>query len=817
MHSSLEEGRRPLADGAGADGRSLQVEAARRALTRRRVVVFFLLAADMVYTPLVLLAPFSFSISEWWASQIQRWSLGSSAADWIAFSLARDVALGVLAFRSSRGTRGARRLAIGSLLYGMLRLSLMEPQGQTTAQMVLRLLPSAVLAAAAHFLSAASQRVFEGAGGGGTPASAAGAASGGGDAADVQYSSKLSKLQTLVLLRPYFWPSTGEPTEVLINRLRAGCTWGCVTLSKLFNLVSPLFLARATNEVTKQINAGHHPLTSGIALNLIAYAGLIFLSKTLKEAQSLVYIKVQQAAYIEIADETFAHLHSLSLDWHLRKKMGNVIRSMDRGIDAAQKTMQYVFLNLLPTLLEAFAIILIFIFHYENLRLAIFVFVNLVMYIYATVKLTLWRKQFRTAATKSDNEIHDRLTDSMVNYETVKYFTAEDYERQMYRKAVVSNQVASMATQASLSFLNILQQGIVNFVLAGSMCIVAIKLLREGGQLGDFVAVNVYIINVFTPLNFLGTIYNMLVNAVVDMHNFGQLRAETSEVRDAPDARALDLAPRPGAPMVEFRDVSFGYATQPQERSIRCVSFETPRGGSTALVGPTGAGKTTVTRLLFRFYDATSGEVLLNGQDVRSVTQKSVRAAIGMVPQDVVMFNASIAHNIGYGRVGHCTQEQIEEAADRAQLSKFILQQDKGYETVVGERGLKLSGGEKQRLAIARCLVKNPPVVVLDEATSALDSETEQRVQQALEELSDARTVIAIAHRLSTIRHSGEVLVLEAGQVVERGQHAELVAREGSRYASMWQRQAAGIMDEGAAPPARDGAGVLGNASFSGL
>jgi len=582
-------------------------------------------------------------------------------------------------------------------------------------------------------------------------------------------------------------------------------------LSKLFNLVSPLFLARATNEVTVQLSAKSPSLTTGIALNLIAYAGLIFLSKTLKEAQSLVYIKVQQAAYIEIADETFAHLHNLSLDWHLRKKMGNVIRSMDRGIDAAQKTMQYVFLNLLPTLMEAFAIILIFIFHYENMRLAMFVLVNLILYIYATVKVTLWRKQFRTAATKSDNEIHDRLTDSMVNYETVKYFTAEDYERRMYRNAVVSNQVASMATQASLSFLNILQQFIVNFVLAGAMGIVALKLLREGGQLGDFVAVNVYIINVFTPLNFLGTIYNMLVNAVVDMHNFGQLRAETSEVRDAPDARVLDLAPRPNAPMVEFRDVSFGYSSQPQERSIRCVSFQTPRGGSTALVGPTGAGKTTITRLLFRFYDAVSGEVLLNGQDVRGLTQRSVRAAIGMVPQDVVMFNASVAHNIGYGRVGHCTQAEIEEAADRAQLSQFILQQEKGYETIVGERGLKLSGGEKQRLAIARCLVKNPPVVVLDEATSALDSETEQRVQQALEELSDARTVIAIAHRLSTIRNSGEVLVLEAGQVVERGQHSELLAREGSRYASMWQRQAAGIMDDGPAAP-RGGAGVLDGA-----
>jgi len=334
------------------------------------------------------------------------------------------------------------------------------------------------------------------------------------------------------------------------------------------------------------------------------------------------------------------------------------------------------------------------------------------------------------------------------------------------------------------------------------MILATLRLLQSPrGNLGEFVAVNAYILQTFAPLSFLGTIYNMVVNALVDMHSFGQLLAEAPDVCDETGAGALDLVPRPGTPMVEFKNIFFSYRRQPQERSIKDISFCTPRGGTTALVGTTGAGKTTITRLLFRFYDPVSGQVLINGQDSRSVTQTSLRQAIGFVPQDVVMFNSSIKHNIKYGRIQSASEADVEDSAKKAQLSDFVDQQADRYETVVGERGLKLSGGEKQRLAIARCLMKNPPIVVLDEATSALDSQTEQRIQQALDVLSSSRTVIAIAHRLSTIRDFDELLVLENGQIIERGKHDDLVALQGSKYAQMWEQQAKGGFDSAAASP----------------
>ncbi|CAE8652573.1 unnamed protein product, partial [Polarella glacialis] len=384
--------------------------------------------------------------------------------------------------------------------------------------------------------------------------------------------------------------------------------------------------AAATNAIAKAINSGKHEITRDIWLPLVWYSLLTFLSKALKEAQSLIYIKVQQAAYIEIADTTFAHLHSLSLDWHLKKKLGNVVRSMDRGIAAAQQTMQYVFLYLVPTLVEAFAVVLIFVFHFENLRLAVFVGLNLFLYIYVTIKVTLWRKGFRAASTQKDNELHDRLTDSLINYETIKYFAAEPYERREYRSVVEKFQKFSMSVQASLSILNVGQQMIINFTLAGGMILSAVQVVQDPNpNLGNFVAINAYIINVFTPLSFLGTIYNMVISALVDMRSFGQLLAETAEIVDKQGAPELDTTVKNGQAMVEFRKVSFNYAKQPLMRSVKEVSFQVKRGGSMALVGTTGAGKTTITRLLFRFYDVMAGQVLVNSQDVRTVTQRSLR------------------------------------------------------------------------------------------------------------------------------------------------------------------------------------------------
>jgi len=785
------------------------VEVAQQGLSRKRLLLTIFLLVDLVALPLLALLPFSFKVADFIDDQLGNWSLETSVLDWLLICFLRDVAIAIFMCLAGRKESAvtpveylgwARRVACIVLLLGVWRLVELDfsephPSGVKGAAIsaptvIVTTLTTIALAVFGHFLLKARQGVDK-------AIEERSRLDNNGEEApedpEGQYKSSLSFMQTLKVMKPYFWPTTGTSMEIFMNRARAISTWGFVIISKFSNIIAPIYLQRATNLVAIALADGVLTISQAMVFNLLAYAFLRFVSQACKEAQSLVYIKVQQAAYVEISDTTFAHLHNLSLDWHLRKKMGNVVRSMDRGIQAAQSTMQYVFLYLFPTIGEGVAVIFVFLAHFGNARLASFAFLNLYAYAYITIKITLWRKKFRTATTKHDNELHDRLTDSLVNFETIKYFTAEDYERREYRATVASFQKYSMATQATLSFLNVAQQWIINFALAGGMLIATVNLLQEKHDLGEFVAVNAYILNMFQPLSFLGTIYNMVINSLVDMHNFGQLLAETADVQDEPGALALDMTPKPGVPILEYQNVCFSYASQPGARSIRNVSFKTERGGTTALVGSTGAGKTTITRLLFRFYDPVSGRVCMNGQDIRRVTQKSVRGAIGMVPQDVVLFNSTIAHNMRYGRIESATQQEIEEAAASAQLAQFIEQQGKGYDTIVGERGLKLSGGEKQRLAIARCLVKNPPIVVLDEATSALDSQTEQLVQKALDSLGESRTVLAIAHRLSTIKRFDEILVLEFGEIVEQGNHNDLVARSGSRYAKMWEQQASGV------------------------
>jgi len=795
LEASIEAGRAPLHNVPEAQG---ELQRLSRHLLLRSSAFWILLAADIVLIPASFVIGFGFNFATLFSTQAGHFSLASSLLDWVIVCVLRDVFLAIYLLRSrssdaeaaSEHLRMVRRIATISMFYGIGRLALIDWKMSDTSSLTLLFVVSCVMLLT---LSLASQMLLKSreqlekerirlTGPEEVPE----------EASDEQYSGSLTYLQTLYVLKPYFWPSTGEPSEVFCNRARAMSTWVCVAGSKGMNLCSPLFLARATNGLVLALQEkGALEIPQEVIWNLIFYAFFIFMGKALKECQELVYIKVQQAAYIEIASNTFEHLHTLSLDWHLKKKMGNVVRSMDRGISAAQSTMKYVFLYLLPTLMEAAAVAVIFVFHFNNMRLAVFLLLNLILYCYVTIKTTLWRKQFRTATTKHDNELHDRLTDSLVNYETIKYFTAEDYETTEYRSVVQKFQQMSMATQASLSFLNVVQQAIINFTLAGGMIIAAGQLLQDGGagSVGQFVAVNAYIIQTFAPLSFLGTIYNMVINGIVDMKSFGQLLAESYDVADEPGCQILDANADSGCPMIEFRDVSFHYRRQPLARSVQHVSFSSARGSTTALVGTTGSGKTTITRLLFRFYDPLSGQVLVNGKDARAVTQKSLRQAIGFVPQDVVMFNASIEHNIKYGCIENCSHEQVQKAAEQAQMAAFIEQQPQGYDTAVGERGLKLSGGEKQRLAIARCLVKNPPIVVLDEATSALDSATEHKIQEALNILSASRTVVAIAHRLSTIRHFNEVLVLEGGQIVQRGSHDELMADDGGKYSEMWRRQ----------------------------
>jgi len=624
------------------------------------------------------------------------------------------------------------------------------------------------------------------------------------DTSDGEHKATLSRSAILTLLKPYFWPDATSRSAAL-NRTLAILTWVCVIASKACNVASPIFLGWASTALAHQ--------EYGLCIKYsIVYSVVQFFSSLFKEAQSLVYLKVAQAAFVQLSEVTFHHLHSLSLDWHLRKKLGEVIRSMDRGISACDTLMKYVFLWLVPALAECLVVCIIFISYFDYLPLAVSVFYFVFAYIVWTILVTLWRKKFRKAVVKSDNEWHDRCTDSLVNFETVKYFTAETYEMNRFGASVKKYQSGSVDVAASLSFLNISQKMILTACLGTSLSLAAFGIQKKaeccvengcesgldeccskmtscsGMEVGDFVAVLTYTLQLFAPLNFLGSVYNAIVMAMIDLNNLSELLAESPDVTDAPDALPLPPINRHDPNVaVEFDKVTFHYPTQSVTKGLKGMSFKMKRGTTTAIVGPTGAGKTTISRLFFRFYDVLGGAVKVNGVDVRTVTQKSLRGAIGVVPQSASMFNDTLRANILYGR-RDATHDELEKAAENAQLMEFVQSLDDGWETMVGDRGLKLSGGEKQRTAIARCLLKDPPFVVLDEATSALDTITENSVQEALDSLGSERTVLVIAHRLGTIRNADNIVVLKDGRVEEQGTHDELLEKNGM-YADMWNMQ----------------------------
>lgn len=605
-----------------------------------------------------------------------------------------------------------------------------------------------------------------------------------------------------MLLKPYFWPDATDSSAV-VNRIRAILTWVCVILSKMANLVSPIFLGWASTAITRQDY--HNAIKYTICFCVIGFVG-----STMKEGQSLIYLKVAQAAFVQLSEVAFAHIHSLSLDWHLKKKLGEVLRSMDRGIAACDTLMKYLFLWLLPALIEASVVCIIFATYFDYWPMAVAVFYFVFLYIVWTILVTLWRKKYRKAVVESDNEWHDLSTDSLINFETVKYFTAESYELKRFGDAVKRYQSGSVHVQASLSVLNISQRFILQCCLATALSMAAMGIKQKwdcceasgceygnsdccsahptctGMEVGDFVAVLTYTIQLFTPLNFLGSVYNAVVMAIIDLSNLSELLAENPDVVDAADAFTLPRSNEKDPDVaVEFDNVFFHYPTQPSDKGLKGMSFKMKRGTTTAIVGPTGAGKTTVSRLLFRFYDVLGGAVKVNGVDVRSVTQTSLRGAMGVVPQSTSMFNDTLRANIAYGH-RNATQEELDQAAEDAQLTTFIKSLDDGWESMVGDRGLKLSGGEKQRTAIARCLLKDPPFVLLDEATSALDTITEASVQDALDRLGKQRTVLVIAHRLGTIRNADNIIVLKDGVVHEQGTHDELLAMDG-QYSEMWK------------------------------
>ncbi|KAL7547049.1 hypothetical protein ACHAWF_010368 [Thalassiosira exigua] len=607
--------------------------------------------------------------------------------------------------------------------------------------------------------------------------------------------ARLNKRALMTILKPYFWPDA-TATSATLNRVRAITTWLCVAASKACNLAAPIFLGKASTALTRGEYASAIRYSVYYTLLMLAYA-------TLRECQGLVYLRVGQAAFVQLSEAAFNHLHSLSLDWHLRKKLGEVIRSMDRGIIACDSLMKYLFLWMVPALAECVLVTIIFATYFDYFPLAVSVFFFVFAYITWTILVTLWRKKFRKRVAKSDNDWHDKCTDSLINFETVKYFTAEEYEKRRFGSSVAKYQSGSVNVQASLGLLNVTQNVLLQGCLATSLSLAVISIGRRvscceasgcatgnsqcctdlgaicpGLEVGDFVSVLTYTLNLFVPLNFLGSVYNMIVMALVDLANLSELLAETPDVMDCPDA--IDLPPKnvdDPSTVVEFDNVRFHYPTQPDTKGLKGLSFKMKRGTVTAVVGPTGEGKTTISRLLFRFYDVLGGAVKINGVDARSLKQQSLRGSIAVVPQNTSMFNDTLKSNIQYGR-RDATDEEIQQVINDAQLQTFVDSLPEGWDTMVGDRGLKLSGGEKQRTAIARCLLKNPQIVVLDEATSALDTLTENSVQDALDRLGSDRTVLVIAHRLGTIKNADNILVLGDGKVAEEGTHEDGARRK---------------------------------------
>lgn len=581
---------------------------------------------------------------------------------------------------------------------------------------------------------------------------------------------------------PYLWPR-GEfelKVRVVIALL-------FLVGAKVANVYVPVLYKHAVDALGGGAKAG--TATTGadttslivVPVGIIVAYGLVrVLSSAFGELRDAVFAKVAQRAIRTSALGVFEHLHALSLRFHLDRQMGGLSRAIERGVKGIEFLLSFMLFNILPTLLEIFMVSGILWVLYD-FWFALITFVTIVIYIAFTLIVTEWRMKFRREMNQRDDEANTKAIDSLINYETVKYFNNEDHESRRYDNALRGYETAAVKSQESLSKLNIGQGAIIAVGLVLNMLLAA-KGVQDGNMtVGDFVLVNTYLLQLYMPLNFLGFVYRQIKQSLTDMERMFSLLDVEKEVEDKAGAPALACADA----AIRFEDVKFAY--NPDRQILKGVSFEVPAGKTVAVVGPSGAGKSTLTRLMFRFYDVSSGRITIDGQDIRDVSQTSLRRSIGIVPQDTVLFNDTIAYNIAYGRPG-AEEAEITNAAKLASIDGFIAGLPQGFKTMVGERGLKLSGGEKQRVSIARMLLKRPKVMIFDEATSALDTRTEKDIQQALRDVSRGHTTLVIAHRLSTVIDADEIIVLRDGQVAERGRHQDLLAHDGL-YAEMWAQQ----------------------------
>ena len=605
-------------------------------------------------------------------------------------------------------------------------------------------------------------------------------------------------------LWPYIWDSDRRDLK-----LRIALSLVLLLAAKLATIAVPFTFKWATDALTGEGSAPVAPsswliwgITAPILMTL-AYGGMRVLMALLTQLRDGIFAKVAMNAVRRLAYRSFEHMHQLSLRFHLERKTGGLTRVLERGRNAIETIVRMVIMQLVPTIIEL-ALVTGVLFYQFDWRYVAVILATVTCYIVFTYYATEWRIGIRRRMNDSDTDANVKAIDSLLNYETVKYFGAEEREARRYDRSMARYEEASVKAYVSLAVLNAGQATIFTLGLAAVMVMCAYGIQRGTNTIGDLVMVNTMMIQLYQPLNFMGMVYREIKQAVIDIEMMFDIIACEPEIKDRPGAKPLAV-PR-GA--IRFDNVSFAY--EPERQILKGLTFEVPAGHTVAVVGPSGAGKSTISRLLFRFYEVTGGRISIDGQDIRNVTQKSLRAAIGMVPQDTVLFNDTIRFNIRYGR-WDASDAEVEAAARLAQIDDFIRMSPKGYDTEVGERGLKLSGGEKQRVAIARTILKAPPVLLLDEATSALDSHTEKEIQDALDRVSRNRTTLVIAHRLSTIIGADEIIVLDQGTIVERGSHQTLLAGNGL-YASMWNRQREAeaareklaLVDDEAAAPNRD-------------